>query len=773
MKKFSSIQTVKQEIDSYEEHFIGAPLVIGIDGNSDYTALLGLLKDDYGKQVIRMSDACGMDFPPDPAFQIAGISAAAKTKPVVWIGAAQAKMLYGQQPVEQFMINLLGTNLAGPVTVLCPFCCNILEGIARNYTKLGYNILIVSSLERNLPSIHVSAKDTYYQNSDSVKGIKELLGVLEDGKYGRDINLMTTCNISYLAGSMYPVFEGLKPYQILCKMEPGVSAHTKESNGTPEQWAKLAHDVQTAKGLAALCANKLCEIQNLPSELGDHLSGSQDERFLCFVCLKVFCANGSDYLAYCLCKAETTDALEGTIYSAILDIDHADSRFTSFMRQRRRMLSTFDDNSAMMKDFCDRATIKGKDTLWYLSDETEEERAALIHALCSYSYTQAELEQMLTVVSPQLSAYLQQFTFDEFNTKVMESDADIRGLLTDYFQRYKIQKLTNHQDHDFVDLVETEAKKRSFMKLQARSAIVKKLDKKEVRPYFFDALGVEFLAFIQARAEAYGMQFECFIGHCNLPSITSKNKEFYDVFPEGTVLKEEGLDELKHHGTKYDFQFTTEPLHIFDELAILDRDLKKMGSMLAMGHCQRIVILSDHGASRLAVTYRSENDKLELTEPGKHSGRCCPADEDPKIDFVTYEDGFAVLANYERFKGSRKADVETHGGASLEETVVPVIILTLKPKEQQVFFVETVVPCSPKDGSSIRMFANPPLKKPRMVVGGQSYDGKFDGDKHNVIFEMPDIRRKGQHEAEIYDGGIKVTVLTFETKRQTGTNQLL
>ena len=394
-------------------------------------------------------------------------------------------------------------------------------------------------------------------------------------------------------------------------------------------------------------------------------------------------------------------------------------------------------------------------------------REEKLHAL------QAELEQMLTVVSPQLSAYLQQFTFDEFNTKVMESDAYIRGLLTDYFQRYKIQKLTNHQDRDFVDLVEAEAKTRSFMKLQARSAIVKKLDKKEVRPYFFDALGVEFLSYIQARAEAYGMQFECFIGHCNLPSITSKNKEFYDAFPEGAVLKEEGLDELKHHGTKYDFQFTTEPLHIFDELSILDRDLKKMGSILALGQCQKIVILSDHGASRLAVTYRSENDKLELTEPGKHSGRCCPAEADPGIDFVTYEDGFAVLANYERFKGSRKADVETHGGASLEETVIPVIILTLKPKEQQVFFVETVVPCSPKDGSSIRMFANPPLKKPRMVVGGQSYDGKFDGDKHNVIFEMPDIRRKGQHEAEIYDGGIKVTVLTFETRRQTGTNQLL
>ena len=773
MKKFSSIQSVKREIDSYEKHFIGAPLVIGIDGGGDYTVLLGLLKDDYGKQVIRMSDACGMDFPPDPAFQIAVISNAAKAKPVVWIGAAQAKMLYGQQSTEQFLINLLGTNFAGPVTVLCPFCCNILEGIARNYTKLGYNILIVNSDERNVPSIHVSAKDAASHGADSIQGIKALLRVLEAGKFSADISLSTSCNISYLSGSMYPVFEGLRPYQLLCRTEPGIAANTKESNGRPEQWAKLARDLQGAKSLSNLCANRLCAIQNLPNEFGDHLVRSQDERFLCFICLKVFCANGFDYLAYCLGKAEAADALEGIVYTAILDIDHGDSRFSGFMRQRRRMLSTFDDNSAMMKDFCDLATIKGKNVLWYLSDETEEERAALIHALCSYSYTPAELEQMLTVVSPQLAAYLQRFTFDEFNTKVMESDAHIRSLLTDYFQRYKIQKLTNHQDKDFVDLVETEAKTRSFMKLQARSAIVKKLDKKEVSPYFFDALGVEFLAFIQARAEAYSMQFECFIGHCNLPSITSKNKEFYSVFPEGSVLKEEGLDELKHHGTKYDFRFTTEPLHIFDELAILDRDLKKMGSMLALGHCQKIIILSDHGASRLAVTYQSENDKLALAEPGKHSGRCCPADTDPGIDFATYEDGFAVLANYERFKGSRKADVETHGGASLEETVVPVIILTLKPKEQQAFFVETVVPCSPKTGSSIHMFTNPPLKKPRMVVDGHSYDGKFDGDKHNVVFEMPDVKRKGQHEAEIYDGGIKVTVLTFETKRQTGTNQLL
>lgn len=773
MKKFANAAQVKQEIDSYAKHFTGAPLVIGVDDAGEYTALLSLLIDDPGKQTIRMSDSCRLEFPPDPAFQISAISMAAKEKSVVWVGAAQAIMLYGQQATERFLINLLGCSFGGPVVVLCPFCSNILENVGRNYIKLGYNIVTVSANKRSIPFIHLYREESAYGEGRPAHGVKELLQILEEGKYQEEINVITPCKFSYLEGSMYPISEGMSPYQILCQREPSIAANTVESDGTPEEWQKLLQKWEKAGNLSSLCNEVLCPVQRLANDFGDYLSATDDTRFLCFICLKVFYGKGNDYLAYCLGKANTAEEFETEIYAAILDIDHEDTKFFRWIHQRRRMLASIDENNALMKDFCENATIKGKDILWYISDATEEERATLIHALCCYSYTSDELNRVLSVVSPQLFAYIQQFTFDEYNTKVMESDAYVRTLLTDYFQQYKLQKLMNRQDTDFVERVEAEAKVRSFTKLQARSAIIKKLNKKSVQPYFFDALGVEFLSFIQAKAEEYSMQFECYIGHCNLPSITSKNKEFYDVFPEGSVLKEERLDELKHQGTKYDFQFTIEPLHIFDELTILDQDLKKMGSALSLGKCQRIIILSDHGASRLAVTYKSENDKLELTEPGQHSGRCCPADEDPGIPFVTYEDGFAVLANYERFRGSRKADVETHGGASLEEVVVPVIVLTLKPRKQQIFFVESVVPCSPKDGSRIRLFVNPLLKQPRMVIGNRNYTGRFDGDKHNIIFEMPDIRRKGHYEAEIYDAGCKVAALTFETRRQTGANQLI
>ena len=66
MKRFANAKQVKREIDSYEKHFTGAPMVIGVDDAGEYTVLLGLLKDDPGKQIIHMSDSCSLEFPQTP-----------------------------------------------------------------------------------------------------------------------------------------------------------------------------------------------------------------------------------------------------------------------------------------------------------------------------------------------------------------------------------------------------------------------------------------------------------------------------------------------------------------------------------------------------------------------------------------------------------------------------------------------------------------------------------------------------------------------------------
>ena len=135
---------------------------------------------------------------------------------------------------------------------------------------------------------------------------------------------------------------------------------------------------------------------------------------------------------------------------------------------------------------------------------------------------------------------------------------------------------------------------------------------------------------------------------------------------------------------------------------------------------EKAVVFSDHGASRLAVIYRHESESmLELPEKGIHSGRCCPADEDPGIPQAIYKDGYAVLGNYDRFKGSRKANLEVHGGASLEEVVVPVITLYLRPDDVEYHFVDPVVRFTMGKEPEIELFSNAPMKQPVIRVEGK------------------------------------------------------
>ena len=373
---------------------------------------------------------------------------------------------------------------------------------------------------------------------------------------------------------------------------------------------------------------------------------------------------------------------------------------------------------------------------------------------------------------PDIYSYMQPFAFDVLNTKLPDADNSLRGELTTYFVQYKQQKLTNRIWDGFMSKVDTYAVDRPFMKLQPRSSIVSKLDKSKTGFFFFDALGVEYLAFIQSKCEKYGLISEFAIGRCELPSITSANKEFENTCPN--VKKISALDELKHHSMVYDYTTCPYPIHLFRELEIIDAELRRIQTQLAQGTIQKAVILSDHGASRLAVLYGKESaSNIELAEKGIHSGRCCKIDEDPHLTQASYEDGYAVLANYERFKGSRAANLEVHGGATLEEVLVPVITLVRKPDNITYCFVDPVIKFKMGQDARITLFSNMPMKQPRIQVKGIFYEGTFVGDKKHAEFVMPELKRTNSYEAIVYDGDKNVGItLSFSIERATKQKNL-
>lgn len=195
--------------------------------------------------------------------------------------------------------------------------------------------------------------------------------------------------------------------------------------------------------------------------------------------------------------------------------------------------------------------------------------------------------------------------------------------------------------------------------------------------------------------------------------------------------KEPNLDKIKHEGVPAQ-QSTGPAIHLADELTIIRDSLITIKSCLVNHQAEYFLLVSDHGASRLCVLNQHENrweiTNWQMEENGKRSGRCCPkSDADECPESATENNDHWVLANYDRFKGSRRAIIEVHGGASLEEVVVPVIRITLANEAIECHVLGTAVDevatiIKPLDGPTVMpVYCSKPSASLFIKIKGKTY----------------------------------------------------
>lgn len=205
--------------------------------------------------------------------------------------------------------------------------------------------------------------------------------------------------------------------------------------------------------------------------------------------------------------------------------------------------------------------------------------------------------------------------------------------------------------------------------------------------------------------------------------------------------------------------------------------LKKIRNDLAESPLQRVFMIADHGASRLAVLHDTEN-VWEMAEKGQHSGRCCPkSDVDQKPDFAADAGDFWALANYDRFKGGRKANVEVHGGATLEELCVPIIELTymsekpeiaLMPIDNEVFAIGDIpeIEVSFRKKAALKIFSTVSLQNVSLVVDGTFYPATDIGNNCYRV-DMPELKKQGTYYADVCSGdNVIAEELPFVIKKE-------
>lgn len=571
-----------------------------------------------------------------------------------------------------------------------------------------------------------------------IDGINELTRLTKIST--ENIIVLTNHSSVEFPNSLYSIKDFENAYQILIAEIPEISA-LDYSYGTDEQWTSLYQLI-----------DKYGSLENTLLEWGGRNGLKQSfarfdefdsfQKWLYLLAVKLYGAGSNTYLSKAARKSKNIAEFVSHICNDILDIDIKNVKFNEIYSVRKDLIKHLNQYPDCIDKYCKLCLGKGFEGMQYLTDSSKREKETIIALLSSYGKELGRTKAMeiLKIIYPALSIYLQDYSYGN-------------ELLNRYFRIYKFDKATNSISAEMREMVDGQSIVRDYNSiLQPVSLITDHLERKDSVLYFIDALGAEYLSYLQYNLFEHGFDAKIQLARCELPSITEYNKDFVEVFKNDdcTIISKKELDNIKHNGEEsYDYQHTKLPIHLVRELEILDELCAHLKGSLEKG--KTAFIISDHGSSRLAVINEKEN-KWEVSEKGIHSGRCCPkSDISEKPDYATESNEHWCLANYDRFKGGRKAMVEVHGGATFEEITIPIIEVTKRDKTFACI-VRNNGPAlrSAKTAPVLKLFVEKDTANVSILLDGITYKSRGCTMPYVHDIELSGIKRSGNYNFDVY-----------------------
>lgn len=452
----------------------------------------------------------------------------------------------------------------------------------------------------------------------------------------------------------------------LMRFHYSLPAQFLANDGTEECWNKLAQIVAKEKTFEGACCSEL-SINRYNTKLFEYWkSYSAFQKWLLWMWTRI--QPNSSYITKCAKDASSVEAFIDLVFCAILNFVGTPS-FAEVYEQRKSILSKL--NMQVPQLFW--ASVSNCDTLISLrvmTDLSAKEKEFIFSLIHGYDYDKREeVIAILRVVYPALADYL--LFVDDIVI------ADFPDAQKEYFSKYRWNKATNNLSAEFLDTVRSIAKENGapVYVLKSRNAVVNDEYDSDSAILFVDGMGAEYIHYIahvlsSMPIDKYEIRYQ--VGYCNLPSTTENNKDF--LSGKKVIFELLDLDELKHGSNQY-------PNNIIQEMAFLDSLREKIEGALDDG-LSKVILTSDHGTSRMAVLVRKTDFDKKLPAQGhtiyKYGRYCEGTDIADELPTAIEYDGKLIFADYTRFEQKGAPVDEIHGGASLEEWLVPVISIEKK-----------------------------------------------------------------------------------------------
>jgi len=395
------------------------------------------------------------------------------------------------------------------------------------------------------------------------------------------------------------------------------------------------------------------------------------------------------------------------------------------------------------------SNLKLKEKIRYLTDITQFEREQIIlfiiQALKNKELTKNEILDLLKETYTDLYYYLDNINFPNLN--------DENTWVIEYFDEYRWSKVLDEPSDKLLTLLNEKNKdKDSFAQWYWTFKLHKDILDKEILEKFekdestkivwIDGLGVEFVSLIKNIVNNYENYFieNIFIGRAELPSITKLNKFECDE-------KISDLDEYIHNQNPY-----KHPKCIVEEIDIV----KDIINEILDGH-DKIIIVSDHGFTPFAIKKYGNKKKYESFET-EHEGRYVWLEKlDKNIrdnikennDFMKDPNDKALVAlKYTSLGNVPKREV--HGGATPEEVLVPIIVIS-KDKDKidyEISYNKVIL----LNNLVLYLDMTPhPKYAPYVIFENQKLELRYDDSKKKWYVKLP-VRKPGKYTLKVLIG---------------------
>ncbi len=748
-------EQIKNRIQSYLTSNDNRPLVIDVPNVEE--------RDDFLQLYFGMPKKSMFDFT-STSMELPGISnlyeylRRCDDKVVIITDLGTYLKLYGQDFLKQNIHSLLEMSFATKVLILTFQCGKYInEKSPRNRDKV-----LIDDGQSSIPSSLVFINNEYKNYVSAEKSLSTALKKIER-KSGEKFYVLTEYRKNDFPNTLYGIEECKNAYDLLC-LKDNATKKVEEKFGATEDWSTLLEKLENDSIEQTI--GEFINTKNYVKNIEEWLEKNDFEKWLIFLFGKFKNIKTDNWaINYAIDKSTKSNEVLSKIYESILDLNYKEEGYWNRYEQRKKILKNIGDDTVIY-EYCNLVKYKEADALYYLTDNTDNEKKLIIQLIDKYyqSFTKIKLLDVLKHVYKDLYDYLLDFN--------MKND-----LLNNYFSEYKYLKVTNHLTPEFKALVDKEACDRSYKRiLMYRSEVLEELSYDNSLIYFVDALGVEFLSYIERKCAEKNLAINVRIAKANLPSITSENTEFRDFFAKkGVELKDEKeLDELIHDGKNdYDFDKNKLPIHIIEEFNIIDKCLTNIRKKLKSGGYSKAVIVADHGATRLAIL-NNDMVKIDVESTGEHGGRVCKAyPEMEVIPNAVIENDYCILGDYNSFKGGRVGKVEMHGGATLEEVVVPIIEITEKTSSIIITVITQIIKVSFKTVAVLKFCTSNRLDNVTVHINGASYIA-ISSDGTNFTAELKDIKKSGDYQFEVWSNDKLVSQdNTFSVEKESAkTNDL-